>query len=159
MRHATACSHGQARGSRQTTEELGVFITTTIYKKLATTCGQGLEVLSQVNFKAGTASSREGTYIWGQDGAYHVIYAKRSSISNALTLKTTKEVLVYVLDMVAFEEACAYELKHRVSNQDSRRLIFAKELEIFSKFGPRMAQIKKREIEEVLEKFPYDDSL
>lgn len=61
--------------------------------------------------------------------------------------------------MEAFEEASAYELKHRVSNQDSRRLIFAKELEIFSKFGPRMAQIKKREIEEVLEKFPYDDSL
>ena len=61
--------------------------------------------------------------------------------------------------MEAFEEASAYELKHHASNQDSRRLIFAKELEIFSKFGPRMAQIKKREIEEVLEKFSYDDSL
>lgn len=61
--------------------------------------------------------------------------------------------------MEAFEKASAYELKHRASNQDSRSLIFAKELEIFSKFGPRMAQIKKRKIEKFLEKFPYDDSL
>lgn len=44
--------------------------------------------------------------------------------------------------MEAFEEASAYELKHRASNQDSRRLIFAKELEIFSKFAPVWLKLK-----------------
>ena len=41
--------------------------------------------------------------------------------------------------------------------EEQRYLNPLPKLEIFSKFGPRMAQIKKREIEEVLEKFPYDD--
>ncbi|MFW9904116.1 MAG: Imm63 family immunity protein [Candidatus Thorarchaeota archaeon] len=58
---------------------------------------------------------------------------------------------------ITLQMACKYELEARVPNQDSRRLIFKKQLELLKKVNSKFYAQKKQAIEEILEKHPYTD--
>ena len=51
-----------------------------------------------------------------------------------------------------------YELDHRLPNQDSRRILFAKQLELLAAIHPDYAAWRKAEIDTILQQHPYRDS-
>jgi hypothetical protein len=52
-----------------------------------------------------------------------------------------------------------YEAKNRIPNQDSRRIMFSKRLQIYSEIGPEYAAKAAQKIQETLEKAPFQDEL
>ena len=52
---------------------------------------------------------------------------------------------------------CCYELANRESQRDPRRIIFAKELELFEIINKSWRQLKKSELDEILKNNPFDD--
>ena len=58
---------------------------------------------------------------------------------------------------VVFDVAVKFELENRVNNQDFRRLIFSKRLELMSILDARWYAWHKREIELTLINSPFDD--
>ena len=50
-----------------------------------------------------------------------------------------------------------YEVENRVNNQDYRRIMFEKQLELMKCISIKYYQRLKMELEEVLKKYPYND--
>ena len=48
-------------------------------------------------------------------------------------------------------------MKHREPDKDFRRILFAKEIELYSKFGKEFEERKIAQINEILRKDPYHD--
>ena len=55
--------------------------------------------------------------------------------------------------------ACNYERRHRICTQDSRRIMFQKEVQYFEVIGEDYRQRAELEVNEVLKKVPFDDEL
>jgi Immunity protein 63 len=68
-----------------------------------------------------------------------------------------EELIYWISSDAAFELACQYELKNRVSGQDFRRMMFAKHIELMSIVKPEWGARKAREYEAVLAQSPYHD--
>lgn len=61
--------------------------------------------------------------------------------------------------LVTFWMAVDFEFKNRVKNQDSRRLIFTKQIELLNKANLQWADRKHQEIAEILKENPFIDEL
>lgn len=107
------------------------------------------------------------TYGYSKDGArphievdprgYHYIVVERGQELSRVTTNDLDELLYCVFKDVTFDLAGKYELKHRVENQDSRRLIFKRQVELLSKLSPKWGEMKTQEYQKILEQHPYDD--
>ena len=113
--------------------------------------------LNQINFCVGTDNSPEGTYVYTKNNCYHFLYTEKGQIKEHKELDTLDDVLWNVLDIVIFEIAMDFAMKNRVSGKDFRRILFAKEIELYSKFGKKFLSKKKKEVDEILKKNPYID--
>lgn len=67
------------------------------------------------------------------------------------------EVLYWLIDDAVSAAAGEWELRHRVDGQDSRRLRFAKQVELLGVLSAEWAARKQRELDEILRRFPYTD--
>ncbi|MDA0244309.1 MAG: Imm63 family immunity protein [Chloroflexi bacterium] len=65
------------------------------------------------------------------------------------------ELLFWIAAAITHQLACNYEVRHRQAGQDSRRLLFAHQLALLQQVDPVMAAVREREIEAILQKFPY----
>jgi hypothetical protein len=88
---------------------------------------------------------------------YHYIVIERGEELSRVTTSDLDELLYCVFKDVTFELAGIYELKHRVENQDSRRLMFKRQVELLSILSPKWGEMKAREHERILAQHPYDD--
>jgi hypothetical protein len=88
---------------------------------------------------------------------YHYVVTERGQEFRRRTTTDAEELLYWLISGVAFEMACKYELQHRVSQQDFRRLMFQKEIELISKVSPVWADRKRMEIDAILAEHPYSD--
>ena len=88
-------------------------------------------------------------YVISERGIEH----KRKQTEDITTL------LYWILKEVVFIMASDYELEHRNPNEDSRRQLFAKIIELMNQLDPKFVQWEKKEIEKVLEENPFDDNL
>ena len=74
--------------------------------------------------------------------------------------RKTKDVnllMYWLMSSVIFNMACCHELGNRESQRDPRRIIFAKELELFEIINKSWRQLKKSELDEILKNNPFDD--
>jgi hypothetical protein len=94
----------------------------------------------------------------GED-EYHLIVTERGLELSRQTTKSKDEILYWLVSSFVWGWAGEFELKHRIKNQDFRRLFFAKQIEYLQKVNPFWAQRKRKEIEEILEKHPFNDDL
>lgn len=109
------------------------------------------------------------TYGYSEDGArphievdsrgYHYVVVERGQELSRLTTSELDELLYHVFAHVTFALACQYELKHRVQNQDFRRLMFGHQIKLLSLLSRKWADIESQEHERILQQHPYDDSL
>ena len=113
--------------------------------------------LTQIKFCVGTDNSPEGTYVYVENGKYYYVFTEKGKIREKKELETEEDVLWNVLEVVLFDIAIDYAIKNQNKGEDFRRKLFAKEIELFSKFGENFKKRKIEEINKILEVNPYID--
>jgi hypothetical protein len=88
---------------------------------------------------------------------YHYVVVERGEELKRETTQDLDELLFHVLQSITFSLACDYECAHRVRGQDSRRLIFKRQIELLSQLSPAWAQRASRRQEHVLQQHPFND--
>lgn len=106
-----------------------------------------------------TTPSQDGAaHVKIDDDGYHYIVTERGKELNHQTTLDPDELLYWLLSDVVFYMASKYELDNRMPNQDSRRLMFKKEVDLFKKLDQGWAQKKEKEIASILKGYPYVDA-
>lgn len=93
------------------------------------------------------------------DGAFHYVVTERGSEFERKATANIDEISYWLVYDLTFWMAVEYELKHRVPNQDFRRVMFAHQIEIMKKADLQFAERLKLEIADTLLENPYLDSL
>jgi hypothetical protein len=88
----------------------------------------------------------------------HYLVVERGEELNRITTRDFRELLWTVFKDVTFSLACDFELRHRVSGQDCRRLIFAKQIELLGRLLPEWAEHEARAHAAILKQHPFDDA-
>ncbi|MBH5329812.1 hypothetical protein H9Q10_09040 [Eikenella sp. S3360] len=90
-------------------------------------------------------------------GSYRYIIAERGRILRDDRSTSLHRFLYYPLQDITHQAACRHELEHRQPNQDFRRILFAKQLELLAKIHPDYAARRQAEIDTILRQHPYRD--
>lgn len=88
---------------------------------------------------------------------YHYISTERGQENDHIVTKDVELVLYKFFKNVASDMASDYEIENRIENIDSRRIKFAKQIEIMEKLNSDWGESMECEIEKILEVAPYDD--
>lgn len=113
--------------------------------------------LKQINFCEGGDNSPEGTYVFYKNNKYHILFTEKGKIRTHKEYESIDDILWEVLDIVLFNIAMEYAVKNKEKGRDFRRLLFAKEIELYAKFGKDFENRKINEINHLLEENPYID--
>jgi len=90
---------------------------------------------------------------------YNYVVSERGIEHERRQTKDINILLYWIINSIVFIIASDYELKNRKGNEDFRRQLFAKEIELMEQLDSKFAQWKKEELEKILEESPYEDSL
>ena len=128
------------------------------------------EIEAEVNRRAakvGATGYVLPTYGRTEDGArphiesdsrgYHYVVVERGQELRRDTTSDLDELLYQVFESVTFSLACDYEGRHRVAGQDSRRLLFARQLQLLSMLSPAWAEREARDHQRILQQHPFND--
>ena len=100
----------------------------------------------------------DGTpYIKIFEDSYLYISEENGKVFFEKTTDCIDELYYWIMDDFISKFSYKFELKNRIKNQDSRRLIFSKALELFSKINLKWVDRKKEYINNILESNPYSD--
>ncbi len=111
----------------------------------------------RLNFCIGKGNSPEGIYVYSQDHKYHYVEVEKGNILCHEEYISEDDILYTSINAIIFQLALDYEKTHRQSGKDCRRILFAKLIELYSKFGKEFGERKAAEIEEILREHPYQD--
>lgn len=109
-------------------------------------------------FCLGKANSPEGTYVYTLDKQYHYMCTERGTILSDRMTSDLNELTYWILDYEIFLVSSKYKLQNRIEGEDSRRQLFNKILELHRTISADFYQRKKKEIEEILVEYPYNDN-
>lgn len=110
------------------------------------------------NFRFQTERSDDGSEhveIFG--GEFHLIVTERGLELKRRKTREKEELFYWMIADIAFWQGVDFEFKNRIEDQDCRRIIFAKQLELLEKVSKNWAQKKEKEIEQILAKNPFND--
>ena len=88
---------------------------------------------------------------------YHYVVCERGTEFERTTSADPEEIAFLASRDMAFEMACERESESRVEGQDSRRRIFAIELELLQGLDPAWAERVRVENERILAEHPFVD--
>jgi hypothetical protein len=107
------------------------------------------------------------TYGHSDDGArphieidsrgYHYVVVERGQELERLTTNDLDEHLYTIFEGITFSMACDYEKRHRIADQDPRRLLLHHQVELLSALFPRWGERESQRHEQILRQHPYDD--
>ena len=107
-----------------------------------------------------SSSDAFGTpYVEIDEHGYNYVVSERGTEFKRQKTKDITKLLYWIFKDIVFQIANEYELNHRRSNEDSRRQLFAKTIELMELLDPKFAKWEKEEIKKILEKNPYCDTL
>ena len=98
------------------------------------------------------------SFIQIEDNAYHYRAFERGQCVEHWQSTSADDVLNWILQGYIWSYSSNFELKHRVRYNDSRRITYEKSKQLFSLIGEPYQQINLNRINEILARFPYDDS-
>jgi hypothetical protein len=104
-------------------------------------------------------NSPEGDYCFADADGYHFCTVERGVIQGDSVTKSLFDISFNVIESQVFWVAVEYERKHRINNQDSRRMIFSKELQYLDEIGEDYRKRAEVEINETLRQNPFQDEL
>lgn len=93
------------------------------------------------------------------DGVFHCVVTERGTEYERRTTADIREILYWLVYDLTFWMAVSYEVKHRIPNQDFRRVMFAHQVELMKKADPHFAERLTLEKADTLAKNPFLDSL
>ncbi|MBD5448640.1 MAG: hypothetical protein HDR28_00460 [Lachnospiraceae bacterium] len=113
--------------------------------------------LEQINFGLGPNNYPGTIFIYTQDDKYQYISIGDRGKQTHKEFTSEDDVLYAILNSFIFRMALDYEKEHREPGKDFRRIYFAKQIELYSKFGKEFEERKIAQINEILRKAPYHD--
>ena len=112
-----------------------------------------------VHFRENRPKDAAGIFCFSDSQGYHFCEIERGIVKQDIFTQSLFEISFLAIEDHVFWMSVNYEAKHRIPNQDSRRLMFSKRLQIYSAIGPEYAAKAMQEIQETLEKAPFQDDL
>jgi hypothetical protein len=88
---------------------------------------------------------------------YHYVVVERGQELERRTFSELDDLLYRIFRGVVAAMATDYELDHRASGQDFRRVLFVKRFELLAQLSPEWEERERTEIARVLETNPFDD--
>src|SRR5688572_25731118 len=85
----------------------------------------------------------------------HYVVVERGQELDRKSFTDDAALLEQVFDGVTFEMACDFELRNRRANEDSRRQLFAKKLELLGRLNPEWANRERARLQEILRRNPF----
>ena len=105
-----------------------------------------------------TTSEGFGTpHIEINEKGYNYVVCERGTEFERRQTKDLNKILYWIFKSIVFRMASDYELEHRKPDEDFRRQLFAKRIELMEKVDSKFALWEKKEIEKTLKEHPYDD--
>jgi len=99
----------------------------------------------------------DGASIYVENSKYYYIIMERGQLNKLFESKDLEEVLYPLFESITFSLASDYELNHRIENEDSRRLLWKKQLELLKKINRNFFVKCQIEIEKILKIAPFND--
>lgn len=99
----------------------------------------------------------EGNSIYVENSKYYYVVMERGKVNKCYESDELEDVLYSLFESITFEMASNYELQHRVEGEDSRELIWKKQLELMEKVNKKFFIKCQIEIEEILKIAPFND--
>jgi len=100
----------------------------------------------------------EGDYAYSDEMGYHYCGIERGVINGHEITDDLFEISYWIYSFATSMMASRYELRHRINNQDFRRLMFKKQLELLELIGANYRKRGEMYIDETLKQAPYDDN-
>jgi len=91
------------------------------------------------------------------DGLYHYVVVERGHELERRTTSDLDELLYWIFDGVTFSLASKYEVQNRKPDEDSRRLLFGKQISLLARLDERWAVRCESGLAEVLARDPFTD--
>jgi len=89
------------------------------------------------------------------NGEYHYVITERGSEFERRIAQSEDELLYWFMADSVFSIACSWEVQNRKENEDFRRQLFAKQIELLKAINLEWAAEKAKYHDRVLEKNPF----
>lgn len=96
-------------------------------------------------------------YIEIDEKGYNYVVSERGTEFERRHSKDFKKVLYWILKDIVFIMASEYEIENRRSDEDFRRILFAKKIELMEKLDHNYAKWLRAELDKILEEHPFED--
>ncbi|WP_417810608.1 Imm63 family immunity protein [Thalassospira alkalitolerans] len=108
---------------------------------------------STIIFDSSPQNGRSHLEIKGDE--FHYICKERGLIIYDNKTNNIDELLYWIFQNISFEMALDYEFKNRKKGQDSRKILFSKQLEILQKISEKWKLKRQEEINGILKFNPF----
>ena len=91
------------------------------------------------------------------NGLLHYVIVERGEELERKTTHDLDELLYWIFASVTFSMAGKFEVKNRLKDKDSRRIMFEKQEELLGILSDAWRQKEREEHQRILERHPFDD--
>ncbi|MEG0564350.1 Imm63 family immunity protein [Anaerorhabdus sp.] len=98
----------------------------------------------------------EGASIY-VDNKYHYIIMERGRMNKHCESEVLEDIIYPLFKDLTSSLAQQFELEHRKSEEDFRKLMWEKQLELLGRINEKFVDMRKREIEDILIIAPYSN--
>ena len=88
---------------------------------------------------------------------FHYVFAERGTVFGVDKTHNLNTLLYWIFSSITSQMAQEYALHHRKYGQDTRRILFARQLDLMAKLSEHWHVKLQKEISTTLEKNPYVD--
>ncbi|TYC49667.1 hypothetical protein ESZ50_05870 [Weissella muntiaci] len=92
-----------------------------------------------------------------ENGVLKYIFSERGIITLMFESDNLDDFLFQIFKDITFEMALTFEVSNRVENQDFRRVLFSKQLEILNIIDETYKERAAQEIKDILKVSPFND--
>ena len=107
----------------------------------------------------GTSADFGRPHIEVRETTYHYISIERGKEISHSSTSDINELLYWIFRDITSQMGYSYELVHRDSRQDFRRIAFAHTLNLLEQLNPAWRANREAELNETLGKYPFQDNL
>ena len=144
-----------------TTKELERYIKENYIDHLLTYMGETEDRYGKgfIYYREESTNDYEGTFIYSDVKGYHYVYMDKNSVRAHQLTQDLFDISYWVLDDYVYHYASDYSVCHYEEGKDYRRPLFENERKLWKLLDERGYERKCKEIAEILEKYPYVDTV
>lgn len=137
------------------TRELEKFIKKEYAQLESITENDEIYVDIQVIFSSNRSIMHEGELVYSDELGYHYLGYERGIMQMHRITNDLQEIAYWIFSTPTFIMAANYEFRHRIENQDTRKIIFKKQLELLKTLGEYYYKKGEEDINKILNCHPY----